>query len=56
MSSCLCPDDAKQSVYRACAEEVARHKWIESQKVGYDLGEAAIRQWVQEHWSGYLRM
>jgi len=55
MSSCLCPDDAKQSVYRASAEEAAKHKWIASQKAGYDLGEAAIREWVQEHWSGYLR-
>jgi hypothetical protein len=55
MSTSLCPPDAKKSVYRECAQEVARHKWIESQKVGYDLGEAAIRQWVQEHWTGYLR-
>jgi hypothetical protein len=30
-------------------------KWIESQKVGYDLGETAIKRWVQEHWDGYLR-
>jgi hypothetical protein len=55
MSTCLCPDEAKKSVYRDCAQEVAKHKWIESQKAGYDLGEAAIRQWVQEHWTGYLR-
>lgn len=31
------------------------YKWIESQKAGYDLGEAAIRRWVQEHWDGFLR-
>ena len=31
------------------------YKWIESQKAGYDLGEAAIRRWVQEHWNGFLR-
>lgn len=54
-ASCLCPEDEKKSVYRECAKEVAKHKWIESQKAGYDLGEAAIRQWVQEHWYGYLR-
>lgn len=55
MSACLCREDEKKSVYRECAKEVAKHKWIESQKAGYDLGEAAIRQWVQEHWTGYLR-
>jgi hypothetical protein len=35
--------------------EADAFKWIESQKAGYDLGEAAIRCWVQEHWNGFLR-
>jgi hypothetical protein len=35
--------------------EADRYKWIESQKAGCDLGEAAIRQWVKDHWWGYLR-
>ena len=35
--------------------EADRFKWIESQKAGRDLGEAAIRQWVKDHWWGYLR-
>ena len=35
-------------------EEEARHKWIESRK-RVDLGEGCIRQWVKEHWQGYLR-
>ena len=30
-------------------------KWIESEKARRDLGEAAIRRWVQEHWDGFLR-
>jgi hypothetical protein len=30
-------------------------KWIESEKAGRDLGEPAVRRWVQEHWDGYLR-
>ncbi len=66
MSSTATPADAdasqmhrqpyeKDSVYRHCDEEVARHKWIRSEEVGYDLGEAAIRQWVKDHWSGFLR-
>ena len=45
----------KKSVHRECIEEENKHKWIESEKAGYDLGEPAIRQWVKEHWSGYLR-
>jgi hypothetical protein len=36
-------------------DEADRFKWIESQKAGRDLGEAAIRQWVKDHWWGYLR-
>ena len=55
MSPCYCPDGSKKSVYRECAKEVAVHKWIASQKAGYDLGEAAVWQWVREHWMGYLR-
>jgi len=35
--------------------EADRFKWIESQKAGRDLGEDAIRQWVRDHWWGYLR-
>jgi len=35
--------------------EAERHKWIESEKAGRDLGEAAMRCWVREHWNGFLR-
>lgn len=45
----------KCSVYEDGQREAERHKWIESEKAGHDLGEAAIRCWVREHWSGYLR-
>jgi hypothetical protein len=46
---------ARGSVHEACIEEENRHKWIESQKAGYDLGEGCIREWVKRHWTGYLR-
>jgi len=49
------PPQVQRSVYSDCAEEAARFKWIQSEKAGYDLGESAIRQWVKEHWSGFLR-
>ena len=46
---------SRRSVYKECIEEENRHKWIESQKAGYDLGEGCIRDWVKRHWMGYLR-
>jgi hypothetical protein len=45
----------KSSVYAEGEQEALRYKWIESEKAGCDLGEAAIRRWVQCHWWGYLR-
>jgi hypothetical protein len=45
----------KCSVYADCEVEAQRFKWIESEKAGHDLGEAALRRWVQCHWWGYLR-
>src|ERR1700739_2180162 len=45
----------KVSVYVDCEQEALKYKWIESEKAGCDLGEAAIKRWVQCHWWGYLR-
>jgi hypothetical protein len=45
----------KASVYADGEQEALKYKWIESEKAGCDLGEAAIRRWVQYHWWGYLR-
>src|SRR5262249_9193397 len=45
----------KASVYAESEQEALRFKWIESEKAGRDLGESAIRRWVQTHWWGYLR-
>jgi hypothetical protein len=45
----------KCSVYVDSEKEAQCYKWIESEKAGRDLGEAAIRRWVKEHWWGYLR-
>jgi len=31
-------------------EEILRHKWIESEKAGYDIGfEKALLDWVMRH-------
>jgi len=56
MTAGLCDQQPKKkSVYRRCFQEVQRHKWIESQKAGYDKGEAAVNEWVRLHWTGFLR-
>lgn len=43
------------SIHDDCRVEEDAFKWIESEKVGHDLGDNAIRRWVQVHWWGYLR-
>jgi hypothetical protein len=45
----------RMSVHDRGAVEAQRHKWIESEKAGRDLGEWAIRCWVRQHWNGFLR-
>lgn len=35
--------------------EAERHKWLESEKAGCDLGEEAIRDWSRRHWRRWLR-
>src|SRR5262249_12184730 len=42
-------------VHDGSVEEINRFKWIASEKAGYDMGEKAIRQWIKDHWNGYLR-
>ncbi|MFO0879798.1 MAG: hypothetical protein U0840_20820 [Gemmataceae bacterium] len=43
------------SVHAEGEREALRYKWIESEKAGFDLGEAALRRWVRQHWCGFLR-
>ncbi len=35
-------------------EEILRHKWIESEKAGHDIGfERALLDWIVRHRSGW---
>jgi hypothetical protein len=43
------------SLYEEAMREADRHKWIESQKQGRDLGQRAIREWFRVHWPHYCR-
>lgn len=36
-------------IMAAQKEEMLRHKWIESEKAGYDLGDSVMIQWVKDY-------
>lgn len=36
-------------------EEIARHKWIESEKARQDLGEKAVEDWLRRFWWRFCR-
>jgi len=50
--------DPLKELIRLEQEEIARHKWIESEKAGRDIGlERAIADWLEKHfaeWEHYL--
>lgn len=52
----LCDIDSEiVSVFQAAFEEARRHRWIESEKRGYDLGESAFLDWYEQHWNIFVR-
>jgi hypothetical protein len=56
-SPAACPPTppVRLSIYKESKTEADKFKWIASERAGRDLGEWAIRQWVLDHWWGYLR-
>ena len=35
-------------------EEILRHKWLESERLGYDVGfERALLDWIRKHRDGW---
>ena len=45
----------KKSIYESSKREIEKHKWIESEKAGFDLGRKAVEDWSNNHWHSYLR-
>ncbi|MBX3734553.1 MAG: hypothetical protein KF791_18405 [Verrucomicrobiae bacterium] len=42
--------------FQAEKEEILRHKWIESEKAGYDIGfERALVDWITHYRAGWRR-
>ena len=36
-------------------EEILKHKWLESERLGYDIGfERALLDWIRKHREGWL--
>jgi hypothetical protein len=42
--------------FQAEREEILKHKWIESQKAGHDIGfERALTEWIIKHRSSWRK-
>lgn len=42
--------------FQAEREEILKHKWIESEKVGYDIGfERALTDWIVKYRTNWRR-
>lgn len=42
--------------FQAEREEILKHKWLESEKAGYDIGfERALTDWIMRHRSAWRR-
>ncbi len=44
------------SLYQDGYQTAQCHKWIESEKFGHDLGEAAIKEWFGKYWLRHCRI
>ena len=54
--SSLLRESALYKEFLAEREEVLKHKWIESQKAGYDIGfEQALLDWIVKYRSDWRR-
>ena len=42
--------------FQAERDEILKHKWLESEKAGYDIGfETALTDWIVKHRSKWRR-
>jgi hypothetical protein len=51
-----CGGNSALSLYDEALAEALRHKWIESQKHGRDLGDSALKDWFRRHWLPFCRV
>lgn len=54
ITPCLVTNSLLYRELKAEKEEILKHKWLESEKVGYDIGyHKALVDWVINHRSGW---
>lgn len=44
-----------KGIFEEASREAYRHKWIESEKAGYDIGDVAIEDWHRRFWHKFVR-
>lgn len=44
-----------RGIFEEAGREAFRHKWIESEKAGYDIGDRAIEDWHRQYWHQFVR-
>lgn len=49
------PSSAARSLYDAAIFEADRHKWLVSERRGYDCGYSAWREWWIRYWPRFCR-
>ena len=55
-SSEMVMNSALYREFLAEREEILRHKWLESEKAGYDIGfERALLDWIVKHRSSWRK-
>lgn len=43
------------NLFEEASKEAYRHKWIESERAGHDLGDTAIEDWYRRFWNQFVR-
>lgn len=55
-STAMVMNSALYREFLAEREEILRHKWLESEKAGYDIGfERALLDWIVKHRSTWRK-
>lgn len=49
------PGVTSLNLFEEASKEAYRHKWIESEKSGHDLGDSAIEDWYRHFWNKFVR-
>ena len=42
-------EEYMKMAFQTQLQEILRHKWIESEKAGHDLGKAAVEDWIKKY-------